>query len=114
MTALKQTSQIGVCIQERELEEVRARAEELRVRAEERKSETEEERAKAERLQTLSVALQAELDQQKQQSRHSLSQLQQDITRLTQQLDTERVSGAGLSRRGDGFQACRFICDHLL
>ncbi|KAI4899664.1 hypothetical protein NFI96_003956 [Prochilodus magdalenae] len=76
--------------QERELEEVRARAEELRVRAEERKSETEEERAKAERLQTLGVALQAELDQQKQQSRHSLSQLQQDIARLTQQLDTER------------------------
>ncbi|KAL7863862.1 hypothetical protein AOLI_G00152820 [Acnodon oligacanthus] len=76
--------------QGRELAELRVCVEELRVRAEERRSEAEEERAKSEKLQTLTVTLQTELDQQNQQSRHSLSQLQQDITRLTQQLDTER------------------------
>ncbi|XP_037396889.1 centrobin isoform X2 [Pygocentrus nattereri] len=76
--------------QERELAELRGCVEELRVRVEERRSEAEEERAKSEKLQTLAVTLQTELDQQNQQSRHSLSQLQQDITRLTQQLDTER------------------------
>ncbi|XP_053096468.1 centrobin isoform X2 [Pangasianodon hypophthalmus] len=70
--------------------ELRVRVGELEREAERLCAEVEEEKAEVERLQTHSLDLQQQLEQHNLDAKHTHTHLQQELTLLTQQLETER------------------------
>ncbi|XP_053542420.1 centrobin isoform X3 [Ictalurus punctatus] len=73
-----------------EMAELRVCVGELEQEVERVRAEVEEEKAEVERLQTHNLDLQQQLEQHNLQSKHIHTHLQQELTLLTQQLETER------------------------
>ncbi|MCJ8750357.1 hypothetical protein PDJAM_G00263260, partial [Pangasius djambal] len=71
--------------------ELRVRVGELEREVERLRADVEEEKVEVERLQTHSLDLQQQLEQHNLDAKHTHTHLQQELTLLTQQLETERV-----------------------
>lgn len=64
---------------------------ELEQEGEHLRAEVEEKKAEAERLQTQSLNIQQQLEQHKLEAKLTNTAMQQELTLLTQQLETDRV-----------------------